>query len=288
LYLINRFQKLLTDEKTILLFLGLCWLNTLEAQMAKCKGKYFGNVIGSSTTSGAGLNYNNYWNQATSENGSKWGTVESTQNSYDWSNSDIAYNWAKNNNGLFKYHNFVWGSQTPSYVATATTATLTASVQNYIKACSTHYAPMGGISLIDVLNEPIHTPLPGNYKAALTAGYQAEPANAADKNNPYGWIIWPYQLARKYFPTATLLINEYSIENDPNGALVTYASMVNAVKNAPNITNGAKNLIDGIGLQCHAFSLQYNGAQTLTAASFKAAIDKLYTITGLPIHRVRC
>jgi GH35 family endo-1,4-beta-xylanase len=268
---------------SLLLFLSPL-LAFSQTPLGKCKGKYMGNIIQSSTTSGAGLNYNNYWNQATSENGSKWGSVETSQNTYNWSNSDIAYNWAKANGGLFKYHNFVWGSQTPAYVATASIATLTASVENYIKACSTHYAPMGGIKLIDVVNEPIKTALPGNYKAALTAGYQADPANAADKNNQYGWIIWPYQLARKYFPNATLLINEYSIENDPNGALVTYAAMVNAVKNAPNLTDGTKNLIDGIGLQCHAFSFQNNGVQTLSAASFKASLDKLYSLTGLPMH----
>jgi large repetitive protein len=261
----------------VLFSIFLLSLTHVHAQMAKCKGKYLGNIIQSSTTSGAGINYNTYWNQATSENGSKWGSVESTQGVYNWTNSDIAYNWAKNNNGLFKYHNFVWGSQTPSYVSTASTATLTAAVENYIKACSTHYTPMGGIKMIDVLNEPVNTAMPGNLKAALTAGYKADPANAADINNQYGWAIWPYQLARKYFPNAVLLVNEYNTEMNWNNCRPTYLAIANAIKNAPNLTDGQKNLIDGIGLQCH-------GVDNLTAANFKSYLDEIWTTTGLPAH----
>ena len=49
------------------------------AQMGKCKGKYLGNVIDGTTNSGADLKFNTYWNQATAENGCKWGSVESSQ-----------------------------------------------------------------------------------------------------------------------------------------------------------------------------------------------------------------
>ncbi|WP_299251869.1 endo-1,4-beta-xylanase, partial [uncultured Cytophaga sp.] len=241
--------------------------------IGKCKGKYFGNIIANSVPS----TYTTYWNQVTSENASKWGSVESSQGNYNFSGSDVSYNWAKNNGGLFKYHNFVWGSQTPGYIANASTATITAAVENYIKACSTHYTPMGGLKMIDVLNEPVNTAMPGNLKAALTAGYKANPANAADINNPYGWVIWPFQLARKYFPNAELLINEYNVEMNWNNCRQPYIDMVNAVKNAPNLTNGQKNLIDGVGLQCH-------GIDNLSAANFKACIDEIWNKTGVAIH----
>jgi GH35 family endo-1,4-beta-xylanase len=257
----------------LILFILLFSTSGSYAQLAKCKGKYFGNIIQGSVRS----NYNTYWNQATSENGSKWGSIEGTRGVYNWSTSDVAYNWAKNNNGSFKFHTFVWGSQTPGWVSSASTATLTAAIHDFIKACSTHYTPMGGLNMIDVLNEPVNTPMPGNMKAALTAGYQAEPANAADRNNQYGWAIWGFQLARKYFPNATLLINEYNVEMNWNNCRAPYIAMANAVKNAPNLTDGRKNLIDGVGLQCH-------GIDNLTAANFRACIDEIWTKTGLPVH----
>jgi GH35 family endo-1,4-beta-xylanase/co-chaperonin GroES (HSP10) len=259
-----------------IVFFLILQITESHAQLAKCKGKYLGNIIPGSVP-GNPTNYTTYWNQATSENGSKWGTVESTQGVYNFNTSDVAYNWAKNNGTLFKYHNFVWGSQTPGYVSTASTATITAAVENYIKACSTHYASMGGLKMIDVLNEPVNTAMPGNMKAALTAGYQADPANAADKNNQYGWAIWPYQLARKYFPNAVLLINEYNVEMNWNNCRAPYLAIANAIKNAPNLTDGKKNLIDGVGLQCH-------GIDNLTAANFKACIDEIWSTTGLPTH----
>lgn len=256
----------------IALFASLC-IHSANAQLARCKGKYFGNII----QSGVPANYNTFWNQATSENGSKWGSVEGTKGVYNWTSSDLAYNWAKNNGGLFKYHTLVWGAQTPGWVATASTATLTASVQAYIKACADHYNPMGGIKMIDVLNEPVNTPMPGNLKAALTAGYRAEPANAGDLNNQYGWVIWCFQLARKYFPNSTLLINEYNVEMNWNNCRAPYIAMVNAVKNAPNLTDGRRNLIDGVGLQAH-------GVDNLTAANFRACIDEIWNSTGVSIH----
>ncbi len=256
-----------------LIFIFLLSVTSVHAQLAKCKGKYFGNIIQNSVRS----DYNTYWNQATAENGSKWASIEGTKGVYNFGTSDVAYNWAKNNNGLFKFHTLVWGSQTPGWVSSASTATLTASIHDFIKACSTHYTPMGGLNMIDVLNEPVNTAMPGNMKAALTAGYQAEPVNAADINNQYGWAIWCFQLARKYFPDATLLINEYNVEMNWNNCRAPYIAMSNAIKNAPNLTDGRKNLIDGIGLQCH-------GVDNLTAANFKTCIDEIWTKTGLPMH----
>lgn len=259
--------------KIIFLAIVMLWTVSSFAQMAQCKGKYFGNVIGNSVPN----TYGDLWNQVTPENGTKWGIVEKTKGVYDWSEADISYNWAKANGALFKFHTLVWGSQMPDWVSTATTAELTASIENYMIAAANHFTPMGGLDMIDVLNEPANPVLPDYMKDALTAGYKAEPANALDLNNPYGWAIWPYQLARKYFPFATLLTNEYNIEENWQGMRAPYIVIINAIKNAPNLTNGAKNLIDGVGLQCH-------GVHQLTAANFKACLDEVWEGTGLPIH----
>lgn len=262
----------MTYKIIILIVTVTSWISSF-AQVAKCKGKYFGNVIGATVPS----NYGSLWNQVTPENGTKWGVVEATRGVYNWTEADLSYNWAKNNGGLFKFHTLVWGSQMPEWVANSTTAQLTESIRNYMIAAANHFDPMGGLEMIDVLNEPANPVLPDYMKAALTAGYKAEPTNANDLNNPYGWAIWPYQLARKYFPNAVLLTNDYNIEQNWNGMRAPYIKVINAIKNAPNLTNGAKNLIDGVGLQCH-------GVMDLTATNFKACIDEMWNGTGLPIH----
>lgn len=242
-------------------------------QIAKCKGKYLGNVIGTAVPN----TYAGLWNQVTPENGTKWGVVEKNKGVYDWTEADVSYNWAKANGALFKFHALVWGSQMPDWVSSSTTAELKISIENYIKAAANHFNPMGGLEMIDVLNEPANPVLPDYMKAALTAGYKAEPTNANDLNNPYGWAIWPYQLARKYFPNSVLLTNEYNIEQNWQSMRAPYITIIKAIKAAPNITDGKKNLIDGVGLQCH-------GIQDLTATNFKACIDEIWKATGLPIH----
>lgn len=247
--------------------------SNVYGQIGKCKGKYFGNIVAGSVPG----NYTANWNQVTAENGSKWGSIEGTRGVYSWTESDRGYNWASANGGLFKFHTLVWGAQTPSWVNTASTSTIQTAVRQFVEATAAHYGPMGGLKMIDVLNEPVNTPMVANYKAALTAGYRAEPANAADLNNQYGWAIWCFQLARKSFPNATLLINEYNVEMNWNNCRAPYIAMVNAIKNAPNLSDGRKNLIDGVGLQCH-------GIENLTAANFRACIDEIWNNTGIPIH----
>jgi endo-1,4-beta-xylanase len=84
-----------------------------NAQLANGKSKFLGNITGSSVQS----NWSTYWNQVTSENGCKWGTVQGGgQNSWNWSEADVAYNYAQSHGYKFKYHNFVWGAQQPSWV----------------------------------------------------------------------------------------------------------------------------------------------------------------------------
>lgn len=262
-----------------LLFVSIFCLS-LQAQLGKCKGKYLGNIIAYSVPS----NYTTLWNQTTSENGSKWGSCDKGNGVYDFSNSDLSYNTAKNSGGAFKFHTLTWGGQAPGYLKTATAAEIVVAIRKWYQAVYDHYAPMGGLKIIDVLNEPVNTPLTAelpNLKAALTLGYQSEAANANDLNNPYGYAIWPYQLARKLFPNTVLLINEYNVEFNWNNCRATYIAMSNAIKNAPNLTDGKKNLIDGIGLQAHGM----NGAtNNLSAANFKACLDEIWTKTGLPIH----
>ena len=274
-------SPVITFKKTAaaLLLVGMSSMASY-AQLGKCKGKYLGNIIANDVHA----NYSSLWNQVTSENGSKWGSCDRGNGNYNFDNSDLAYNWAKDNKGLFKFHTLIWGAQAPGYLATASATDVMNAIKKWIPAVQAHYAPMGGLKMIDVLNEPVNTPIDkelANLKAALTLGYKSEPANAGDLNNPYGWAIWPFQLARKSFPDATLLINEFNIEWDWNSCRATYITMINAIKNAPNLTDGKKNLIDGIGLQAHGM----NGAtMNLTAAKFKACLDELWTKTSLPIH----
>nr|BAF57471.1 putative glycosyl hydrolase family10 [uncultured symbiotic protist of Cryptocercus punctulatus] len=223
---------------------------SFSAPIAQGKSKFLGNVIGSSVPS----NFGNYWNQVTPENGGKWGSVQSSQNSFNWGDADKAYNWAKSNGAVFKYHTLVWGSQEPGWIGSLSNDAKKQAVTSWINAIKAHFS---SIDLIDVVNEALHAP--ASYREAL----------GGSGSTGWDWIVWSFTQARSAFPGAKLLINEYGVINDSNEAR-QYIEIINILK--------SRNLIDGIGIQCHQFNVN-----SLSAASAKSVLDQLGA-TGLPIY----
>nr|BAF57476.1 putative glycosyl hydrolase family10 [uncultured symbiotic protist of Cryptocercus punctulatus] len=222
---------------------------SFSAPLAQGKSKFLGNIVGSSVPS----NYNNYWNQVTPENGGKWGSVQSSQGSFNWRDAEVAANWAKSNGGIFKYHCLVWGSQEPGWIGGLSNDAKKAAVLAWINAVAAHFT---NIQYIDVVNEALHAP--ASYREAL----------GGSGSTGWDWIVWSFTEAKRAFPGAKLLINEYGIINDSNEAR-QYIEIINILKN--------KGLIDGIGIQCHQFNVN-----SLSAASAKSVLDQL-AATGIPI-----
>jgi endo-1,4-beta-xylanase len=212
-----------------------------SSPLAKGQSKWLGNIIAGSVPA----NWDNYWNQATAENGCKWGSVEQVQGRYNWAQCDITANHAKAAGIPFKYHNFVWGSQEPS-------GTLTKDrVVAYIEAASQHYKP----ELIDVVNEPLHAP--SNARNSL----------GGSGTSGWDWVKTSFQEAKKRFASSKLLINEYGIIND-GGAVTRYLGIINALTG----------LVDGVGIQCHQFNIN-----NLAAATAQSNLNTLAT-AGYPIY----
>nr|BAF57478.1 putative glycosyl hydrolase family10 [uncultured symbiotic protist of Cryptocercus punctulatus] len=223
---------------------------SLSAPIAQGKSKFLGNVIGSSVPS----SFVNYWNQVTPENGGKWGSVQNSQGSFNWNDADTAYKWAKSNNALFKYHTLVWGSQEPGWIGGLSNDAKKQAVTTWINAVASRFT---AVDLIDVVNEALHAP--ASYREAL----------GGSGSTGWDWIVWAFTQARSAFPGVKLLINEYGIINDANEAR-QYIEIINILK--------SRNLIDGIGIQCHQFNVN-----TLSAASAKTVLD-LLAATGLSIY----
>src|SRR5688572_14178766 len=198
-----------------------------SAQIAAGKRIWLGNVTRDSVPS----NFGTYWNQVTPENATKWGSVEGTRNTMNWGAADAAYNWAQTNGYPFKFHTFIWGSQYPSWITGLTQAQQRAEIEQWMQLACQRYP---NTFAIDVVNEPIKTPLP--FTAAL----------GGTGTTGWDWVITSFQLARQYCPNAKLLINEYGTENDPP-VRNTYKTIINLLK--------TRGLIDGIGIQAHYFNI---------------------------------
>ena len=208
-----------------------------NAQLANGQSKFLGNIIPGSAPS----NFNTYWNQVTPENGGKWGTIQGGgQNSWNWSEADVSYNYAQSHGYKFKWHTLVWGAQQPSWV---NSSNVQSALQTFMTNVKNRYT---NIWAIDVVNEPLAGHNPPSYASGLGGA----------GSTGWDWVITAFQMARNTFPSSVkLLINEYGTENDAN-ARNTYKTIINLLK--------SRGLIDGIGLQSHFFNLDNMSASQMT------------------------
>ena len=223
-----------------------------DPAIATGNAKYLGAAWSPGTAS---LNFANYWNQITPENGGKWGTVEGTRDVMNWAQADESYALAKARGFKFKWHTMVWGSQQPAWLTALSPAEQLEEITEWYAAVAERYPD---IDQMDVVNEPLHAP-PAYINALGGAGATG-----------WDWVIRSFELARQYFPHTQLLINDYSITNDGN-ATTRYLQIIQLLKD--------RGLIDGIGDQVHAFSTTENAPMP----NHRANLDRL-AATGLPIY----
>lgn len=225
-----------------------------QSPLAQGKEKFLGSIHSSSQV----VNFEQYWNQVTPENAGKWGSVEGTRDSYNWTALDAAYDFAKDNGLPFRYHVLLWGNQQPAWIETLSEEDQLEEIGEWMDAVADRYPD---IDYLEVINEPINDPPNGagngDYYLALggrgTSGFE--------------WLLNGYRMARERFPNTKLVINEYNILNNPNRAS-TYVKIVELLKE--------ESLIDIIGVQAHAFTT------TAENAVLEGVLDQLAT-TGLPI-----
>nr|BAF57411.1 putative glycosyl hydrolase family10 [uncultured symbiotic protist of Neotermes koshunensis] len=229
------------------MFSALVFTSLSASPIAAGQSKFLGDIIGSSVPE----NWDTYWNQATYENGCKWGTVQPSSGSFSCGQCDVAYNHCQTKGIPFKYHTFVWGSQEPGWISGADAKS---AVTNLIKAAAGRYKPQ----LIDVVNEALHAP------SSIRNGLGGSGSTGWD------WVVMSFEIAKSAFGSGSkLLINDYGIVNDA-GAVQRYPGIINILK--------GKSLIDGIGIQCHQFNVN-----TLAAATITANVNSLGA-TGLPVY----
>ncbi len=214
--------------------------------------KYLGAAWSPGTAS---LNFANYWNQVTPENGGKWGSVEGTRDVMNWAQADESYALAKANGYPFKWHTLVWANQAPPWIAALPPEEQLEEIREWYAAVAARYPD---IDQIDVVNEPLHV-IP-SYAGALGG------AGATG----WDWVIKSFELAREYFPDSELILNDYSITNDGN-ATTTYLTIINLLKD--------RGLIDAIGDQGHAFST----TEAAPMPNHRNNLNRL-AATGLPIY----
>lgn len=195
-----------------------------------------------------------YWNEVTPENAGKWGSVEAVRGRMDWTALDAAYDFAQTHHFPFELHLLVWAKQQPTWLQQLPPAEQRRAIERWFAAVAARYPDL---QYVQVVNEPLHH-LPDYANALGGAGASG-----------WRWVIEAFRLARRDFPHARLLINDYSIIND-RAATRRYLELIHLLQH--------QHLIDGIGLQAHAFS-----THGVPLTLLRSNLDKLAT-AGLPIY----
>ncbi|MEU1406261.1 endo-1,4-beta-xylanase [Streptomyces sp. NPDC005728] len=199
--------------------------------LAAAKGKVIGTAVtGSKLTGTYGDLAGAQFSSLTPGNAMKWGTVEPTQGSFNWSEADQIVAFAQAHHQQVRGHTLVWHSQNPSWLTSGswTSAQLGSLLQNHISTEVGRY--QGEIAAWDVVNEPFNED--GSYRSTLWYNGLGP-----------GYIASALTWAHAADPDARLYINDYNVE----GVNAKSTALYNLVRSLKQ--QGVP--IDGVGLQAH-------------------------------------
>ncbi|HKU91140.1 MAG TPA: endo-1,4-beta-xylanase [Steroidobacteraceae bacterium] len=239
--------------------------------LATGKDKFLGSAHSAGTAS---LNFGAYWNQVTPENGGKWGSAEPTRDAFNWTAAHQAEAQARAIPGApFKWHVLFWGNQQPNWMYDLSSAEQLEEIHEWLAGIASEFP---NIDQIDVVNEPLHDP-PDRTSTGNTTN-QGGSGGYVDALGGKGvtgwdWIINGFTLARQYFPNSKLILNDYSITNSDDST-TRYLEIVKLLQD--------RGLIDGIGIQAHAFEYNYNDLPN-SAETHRRNLARL-AATGLPVY----
>ena len=261
------------------------------AALADGGAKFLGNIT---TSSQIRSDMGTYWNQLTNENGCKWGSIHSVDNSgkskFNFNGFDSCengYKWAKAEPGRhFKFHALIWGSQKPDFLCTAKNPGITVEkTKQYITEWFDAVAEkFPDLEFIDVVNEAIWAG--NNYHS----GYN-KPANGAEGistddpscggtyiidalggdpvvngKHQYTFVKTAFEMARKRWPNAKLIYNDY---NTLSWQMNEGIEMIQTL-----LKNGAP--IDFYGQQAH-------DCKGMSKSDFESKMTRIHNETGLPL-----
>lgn len=215
------------NKKIFTLFAAtLMGIGVADAQLNQNTCKFLGNITTSyKIQPGVGnLKYEDLWDQLTCENETKWGSIVNCKVSsaqegiqkWNWSTADSHYNWCKQNGVQFKFHALFWTSQWPHCLAECSPSELRQQAEYWVEAVSIKYPDL---TVIDVVNEALSGHAEGTesewnsskkYDCKAFKNLMSQALGNSSNPYDYKWIVEAFKIARKYFPDAVLIYNDFN------------------------------------------------------------------------------
>lgn len=240
--------------------------------LAENASKFVGNI----TTRGqVRSDFGQYWNQITAENECKWASIEGSRGNRNFSGCKAAFNWAKNNGGYFKFHALLWGSQYPNWLESLSVDDTKKAIMDWFDAVKQNFPEL---DMIDVVNEAIRTG--NNQYHSNYPKTKIIQAMGGDNNGDYTFIVNAFKEARKRWPDAVLIYNDYNtVQWQKNEGI----QLIQTIKKA-----GAP--VDAYGLQAHDMQVGGGGnngtganGSCLALSTLKSAIEEIWNKTETPM-----
>ena len=259
-------------KKFVLITLAAFAVNVSAVGLAENASKFVGNI----TTNGqVRSDFGQYWNQITAENECKWASIEGNRGNYNFSGCKRAYDWAKQNGGYFKFHALLWGSQYPSWLEGLSVDDTKTAIMNWFDAVKKNIPDP---DMIDVVNEAIRTG--NNQYHSNYPKTKIIQAMGGDNNGDYTFIVNAFKEARKRWPNAVLIYNDYNtVQWQKNEGI----QLIQTIKKA-----GAP--VDGYGLQAHDMQTGGGGnngtganGSCLPLSTLKSVIEEIWNKTQIPM-----
>ena len=257
--------------KYILVLLAFAFSVSSAVGLAENASKFVGNI----TTNGqVRSDFGQYWNQITAENECKWASIEGTRGQYNFTGCRNAYNWAKQNGGYFKFHALLWGSQYPNWLNGLGVDDTKTAIMNWFDAVKKEFPDL---DMIDVVNEAIRT---GNNQYHSDYPKTNIIQAMGGDNGNYTFIVNAFKEARKRWPNAVLIYNDYNtVQWQKNEGI----DLINKIKQG-----GAP--VDAYGLQAHDMQTGGGGnngtganGSCLPLSTLKSVIEEIWTKTQMPM-----
>lgn len=243
-------------QKTAWLAVCLALAAQAKAQLSSNPDKFLGNITTSYNVDYGNEKFYTLWNQITCENESKWASIEGTNNSFNFSGSDRAFNYAKDHGFPFKFHALVWGAQYPNWLESQSPEQRYQEIVQWMDKVKEHYPDL---QLIDVVNEAIT-----GHQAGTP--YFIEALGGTGKTG-YDWLIKAFELAYERWPNAILIYNDF---NTFQWNTEQYIDLVKTLRNA-----GAP--IDAYGCQSHDLT-------DCNFTKFKSSMTQIQNALKMPMY----